>query len=170
MFVADIGQNIVEEISLVTPGANLGWNVWEGSFRFAGGQVSSAGAARRRRRSPFPIVEYAHRDPLLQGGVAVTGVVVYRSMAIPQLTNMLIFGDNPSGEVFYIDADRLPDGGQDPIRRVLFRSGSSAVTLLQLIRQRNAGASRADLRFGTGQDDRVFLLNKSDGVIRELVP
>ena len=32
MFVADIGQNIVEEISPVTAGANLGWNKWEGSY------------------------------------------------------------------------------------------------------------------------------------------
>ena len=41
LFVADIGQNIVEEISLVTTGANLGWNKWEGSYGFisrAGGQ------------------------------------------------------------------------------------------------------------------------------------
>jgi len=36
MYVADIGQNIVEEISPVTAGANLGWNVWEASFRYAG--------------------------------------------------------------------------------------------------------------------------------------
>ena len=32
MYVADIGQNIVEEISPVTAGANLGWNKWEGSY------------------------------------------------------------------------------------------------------------------------------------------
>ena len=31
LFLADIGQNIVEEVSLVTNGAILGWNVWEGS-------------------------------------------------------------------------------------------------------------------------------------------
>src|SRR5687768_13660215 len=34
MFLADIGQNIVEELSLVTAGANLGWNDWEGSYQF----------------------------------------------------------------------------------------------------------------------------------------
>ena len=34
LFLADIGQNIVEELSLVTAGANLGWNDWEGSFGF----------------------------------------------------------------------------------------------------------------------------------------
>ena len=30
-------------------------------------------------------------------------------------------------------------------------------------------ATRADLRFGTGPDGRMFLLNKADGVIREVV-
>ena len=43
--MSDIGQNIVEEVSPVTAGANLGWNVWEGSYRFvsrAGGDHGSA--------------------------------------------------------------------------------------------------------------------------------
>ena len=39
---------------------------------------------------------------------------------IPQLSNLLIFGDNPSGEIFYVSADKLPNGGQDAIRRILF--------------------------------------------------
>ena len=38
MYVSDIGQNTVEEVSPVTAGANLGWNVWEGSYRFGGGR------------------------------------------------------------------------------------------------------------------------------------
>src|SRR5687768_12122649 len=41
MFVADIGQNVVEEISPVTAGANLGWNAWEGSFKYANRTVST---------------------------------------------------------------------------------------------------------------------------------
>ena len=31
-------------------------------------------------------------------------------------------------------------------------------------------ASRADLRFGTGPDNQVFLLNKRDGTVRLLAP
>ena len=34
LFVADIGQNIVEEISLVTAGANLGWNTGKAASAF----------------------------------------------------------------------------------------------------------------------------------------
>ena len=106
--------------------------------------------------------------------VAVTGIIVYRGTAIAPLANKVIFGDNPSGEVFFVDADRLPNGGQDAIRRVEFGSGGSGKTLLQLIREKNAAqkrsaAERADLRFGLGPDNRIFLLNKQDGTIREIV-
>jgi hypothetical protein len=86
-----------------------------------------------------------------------------------------LFGDNPSGEIFYFNADMLPAGGQDPIRRVLLNDKGTAKTLLQVIRDRNAAQgrgspARADLRFGTGPDNQVFLLNKQDGVVRLLVP
>jgi hypothetical protein len=87
----------------------------------------------------------------------------------------VLFGDNPSGEVLAFGADRLPAGGQDAIRRVLFGEKDAAKTLLQIIREKNAAqgrmpAGRADLRFGTGPNGQVFLLNKRDGTIRLLVP
>jgi hypothetical protein len=170
LFVAEIGQNIVEEVSLVTPGANLGWNDWEASFRFISRSEIRLNEKRADPKVTYPVVEFDHGDPLFLGNVAVTGVVVYRGTEIPQLANLVLFGDNPSGEVFYFNADKLPTGGQDPIRRVLFTSGGTAKTLLQLIKEKKPGAGRADLRFGTGPDNRVFLLNKQDGVIRELRP
>ena len=169
LFMAEIGQNIVEEISQITPGGNLGWNDWEASFRFVSRTEIKLDGRRADPKVTYPIIEYDHTDPLLGGNVAVTGLIVYRGTAIPQLANLMIFGDNPSGEVFYVNADRLPNGGQDAIRRVLFNSGGTAKTLMQLIKEKNAGATRADLRFGTGPDNRVFLLNKQDGVIREIV-
>jgi hypothetical protein len=175
MFVADIGQNIVEEISPVTAGANLGWNDWEGSFRFISREAVSTEKPRGDPSLTYPVVEYDQTDALLQRSSAATGGVVYRHNAIPQLTGLLIFGDNPSGEVFYVHADKLPDGGQDAIRRILFDADGEAKTLLQLIREKNAKqgkapATRADLRFGLGPDSQVFLMNKRDGTIRLLVP
>jgi hypothetical protein len=175
MFVADIGQNIVEEISPVTAGANLGWNDWEGSFRFVSRQEVGLERPRSDPKVTYPIVEYGQLDPLLQPQSAATGGVVYRHTAIKQLANLLLFGDNPSGEIFYINADTLPAGGQEAIRRVLLNDRGTAKTLLQLIKEKNAiqgkkPATRADLRFGVATDGRVFILNKQDGIIRELVP
>jgi hypothetical protein len=173
MYVADIGQNSVEELSPVTAGANLGWNVWEGSFRFGRGGVDTVGA-RGDSAMTFPIAEYDHRDPLLQNRTAVTGVIVYRSAEIPQLRGRILFGDIPSGEIFHVSADRPPRGGHGELRRVLLNHNGQRKTLLELIQEKNAAqgkqpAARADLRFGTGRAGQVFLLNKGDGVVRLLV-
>ena len=175
LFLADIGQNIVEEVSLVTLGANLGWNEWEGSYKFISRQEVSLANPRSDAKVTYPVVEYGQPDPLLQPSSAVTGVIVYRGTAIESLANLVIFGDNPSGEVFYFNADKLPQGGQASIRRILFTHNGSAKTLLEIIKEKNAAqgkppATRADLRFGTGPNSQIFLLNKRDGTIRTIVP
>lgn len=175
MFLADIGQNAVEEVSLVTPGANLGWNVWEGSFRFVSRDGVNATNPRSDASITYPVAEYAHFDPLIQARAAVTGIVVYRASGIPQLNGRVLFGDFPSGEIFWFDADDPPEGGNQGFCRVLLRNGGEPMTLLELIRAKNAEqgeapAERADLRFGEGSDGRVFLLNKHDGTIRLMVP
>ena len=155
LFLADIGQNIVEEISVITPGANLGWNDWEGSFRYISRTEVGLTGQRADPKVTYPIVEYGQLDPLLQPQSAVTGVVAYRGTRIPQLANRLLFGDNPSGEVFHVSADTLPSGGQDAIRRVVFGTTGTPRTLLSLIQEKNMSqgkkpATRADLRFGAG--------------------
>ncbi len=176
MYLADIGQNTVEEVSPVTPGANLGWNDWEGSFRYVGREGVSLDNPRSDPAITYPVAEWGQPDPLLQPSSMATGVVVYRSDAIPQLNGRLIFGDGPSGEIFHVSADNPPNGGQDAIRRILLvANGGEPRTLLELIQEKNRQqgrnpASRADLRFGTGPDGQLFFLNKADGTIRVAVP
>jgi hypothetical protein len=174
MYLADIGQNIVEELSIVTAGANLGWNVWEGSVRYAGRDGVDASNPRGDPAYVYPVAEYAHGDPVILGRAAATGVHVYRASTIPQLRDRVLFGDFPSGEIFHFDADAPPNGGNRGFHRVLLRNNGSARTLLQLIQEKNRqqgreAATRADLRFGDGPDGQVLLLNKADGTIRLLV-
>jgi glucose/arabinose dehydrogenase len=175
MFISDIGQNIVEEVSPVTAGANLGWNTWEGSYRFVSRQAVRTDSVRGDPKVTYPIVEWDQLDSLLldNNSSASVGLVVYRSTAIPQLTNRIVFGDMPSGEVFHVSADTLPDGGQDAIRRVLFVTapGATPRPVLEIIQEKNRAqskpvAQRADLRFDVTTAGRIFLLNKADGTIR----
>lgn len=175
MYVADIGQNIVEEISPVTAGANLGWNTWEGSFQFVSRRAVRLDEQRGDSKMTYPIAEWGQPDPLLQPQSAATGVRVYRVGPISQLMDLILFGDLPSGEVFYIHADNPGEGRQSAIRRVLLKDDGELKTLLQLIQGKNVEqgkepAKRADMRFGTGPDDQMYLINKRDGVIRLLVP
>jgi glucose/arabinose dehydrogenase len=175
MFVSDIGQNIVEEVSPVTAGANLGWNTWEGSYRFVSRQAVRTDSVRGDPKVTYPIVEWDQVDSVLldNGQSASVGLVVYRSTTIPQLTNRIVFGDMPSGEVFHVSADTLPNGGQDAIRRVLFVTapGAAPRPALDIIQEKNRAqsktvAQRADLRFDMTAAGRIFVLNKADGVIR----
>jgi glucose/arabinose dehydrogenase len=178
MFITDIGQNTVEEIDVVTAGANLGWHVWEGSYRFVSGQGGGVDTSNPRSdpKVTYPIVEFAQLDPLFgTPQVAASGLVIYREREIPALANKVLFGDLPSGEMFHVSADDLPRGGQGPIRRVLFRDGGEHKKLLDLIQAKNRAqgknpVNRADLRFHLGNDGHVYVLNKGDGVIRVLVP
>ncbi|MBY0492998.1 MAG: PQQ-dependent sugar dehydrogenase [Cyanobacteria bacterium] len=175
MYVADIGQNVVEEISPVTSGANLGWNKWEASYKYVRRQVDLTDP-RSEAGLTWPVAEFDHTDALMiNNRAAITGVYVYREKEIKPLQNLLIFGDNPSGEIFYVNADKPPNGGQDQIRRILFSDKGTNKTLLQLIREKNAAqgkppAPRADMRMGRGPRGQIFVLNKRDGVIRLFVP
>lgn len=174
MFMSDIGQNVVEEVSPVTAGADLGWNTWEASFRFGNPGVITENP-RSDPKVTFPIVEWDQYDPILlpNNSSASVGVIVNRNAAVPQLNNKLLFGDMPAGELFHVDADKLPDGGQDPIRRVLFVTapGAAPKPFLAIIHDKNRAqgkppAVRADMRFDADSAGRIFLLNKADGVLR----
>jgi glucose/arabinose dehydrogenase len=168
--MSDIGQNTVEELTLVPRGANLGWNVWEGSFRYVGRDGVDTRNQRGDRSVTFPVAEYGQPDPILLGQSAAVGLAVYRANRIPAISNMVIWGDNPSGEVFATPADNLPTGGQASIRRVLFRDEGQAKTLLQLVQKHVPGANQPDVRIGSGPEGQVIVLNKADGIVRMLVP
>jgi hypothetical protein len=177
LYLADIGQNTVEEVSPVVAGANLGWNIWEGSFQFVSREGVNTEKPRSDSKITYPIVEFDQIDPVLlqQGNSMATIGVVYRDKTIPALRGRLILGDGPSGEIFHVSADSLPQGGQDAIRRVLFRHNGQSRTLLQLIQEKAAAqgrqpVTRADLRFGPANDGRIFVLNKADSTVRMIVP
>jgi hypothetical protein len=104
---------------------------------------------------------------------ASVGVIFNCNAAVPQINNKLLFGDMPSDEMFYVDADKPPSGGQDAIRRVLFSTGPGVApkTFLSIIQDKNRAqgktvVGRADLRFDANSTGRIFLLNKGDGVLR----
>jgi len=90
MYMADVGQNQWEEINFQPAnsvgGENYGWNAWEGHHIFAGGHAPNYVP---------PIFEYSHAY-----GCSVTGGVIYRGTAIPDLQAVYLFGDWCSGRIW----------------------------------------------------------------------
>lgn len=171
-YIADIGQNAVEEINLAVDGANFGWDLREGSF--PNESTATAGLTD-------PVAEYDHTNtvsdsPTTAPNRAITAGEVLRGSSFLAGNGLLWFGDFPSGLIFSLNVDTDPlDGGQNGIVEVKPRTRSGdRVQLLDLINSarsaRGLGNSgRADLRFSLNTPGRVFILNKHDGILRELV-
>lgn len=86
LYVADVGQNTYEEITVtdMVPGQNLGWPIMEGlhCFRPSSG-CDETGLV-------LPAVEITHGD---SGTCSITGGVVYRGSAIPELAGTYLYSD-----------------------------------------------------------------------------
>ena len=93
LWTGDVGQNKLEEIDIIKPGANYGWNIMEGTscFRNAGCDSDEL--------EP-PVAEYG-RD----GGCSVTGGYVYRGSRIPSLVGAYLYGDFCTGNIWALRHD-----------------------------------------------------------------
>jgi glucose/arabinose dehydrogenase len=99
LFCADVGQNLYEEVDIVTAGGNYGWNIREGLSCFdpqnpnrSPDSCSDIGGSGEPLIDP--IIEYSHqRRGSSITGKAVVGGFVYRGSAMPELQGTYIFGD-----------------------------------------------------------------------------
>lgn len=113
LYIADVGQNSLEEVNAVPAGeagVNYGWRRVEGDACFESG-CSFAGTT-------LPVVVYDHGD-----GCSVTGGRVYRGDAVPALRGHYFYADYCRG---WVRSFRL-DGGT-PHETTEWRSGGSSVS------------------------------------------
>lgn len=101
LFAADVGQDLFEEVNIISKGGNYGWNLREAfaafdpkSPRKSPETIPTQGA----RGEPLldPILQYKHtglkKDPEALG-ISITGGYVYRGKALPELVGQYVFGD-----------------------------------------------------------------------------
>ena len=94
LWVADVGQSEVEEIDVVEPGGNYGWNRIEGDRCYpSGGQCDVADTMP-------PVATYRHDE-----GCSVSGGFVYRGEGVPSLYGSYVYGDFCSGRIWALPAD-----------------------------------------------------------------
>lgn len=98
-WIADVGQNQIEEINVVQSGApggyNLGWPIMEGLSCFNASDCDQNGLT-------LPVIDYRH----VGGNCSVTGGYVYRGSAFPQWQGIYFYGDFCSGRIWAL----APDG------------------------------------------------------------
>lgn len=171
MYIADIGQNQIEEINIGMKGANYGWRVREGKFATAFG----IGDVRPNPVYPLPVDSESYTYPVLQfdhdEGNAVSSVFVYRGSEIPALEGKVVFTDMVSGRVFYAQSAGLAAGRPAQIHELRVRLDGSEVNLGDAVGFPNtySQGNRAGLRLGIDAEGELYLVTKGDGWVRKLV-
>jgi len=89
LFVADVGQAMMEEVDLVETGKNYGWPIREGTTCFNPQDWSQPLESCSTNGLSDPILSYAHQGDLS----AIIGGMLYRGKALPELANGYVFGD-----------------------------------------------------------------------------
>ena len=94
LWLGDVGQGAREELDVITAGANLGWNVYEGTLPY---------------RNPLSLPPASFTAPVLDygrdQGAAVIGGYVYRGARAPELRGSYVYGDYVSGRVWALRRD-----------------------------------------------------------------
>ncbi|MEZ5013684.1 MAG: PQQ-dependent sugar dehydrogenase [Chitinophagales bacterium] len=100
MWVADVGQNLHEEIDVEDAGSgghNYGWRCYEGLSEF---NTALCGDAADY---VFPIFDYPHN--FTTGGFSITGGYVYRGTEFPGMYGYYLCADYVSGNWWWVNAD-----------------------------------------------------------------
>lgn len=137
----------------------------------------------------YPVIAYSHVRGV--GGDAISSGFVYRGKAIPVLRGKFLFGDITTGKIWWADfKEMLAADDTDPktmaeIHEVkITRSGEVYKNMAAIIEseyhKRGGKAEhlpgygrlpggRSDIRFATDSTGELYILSKSDGVIRAVV-
>jgi glucose/arabinose dehydrogenase len=139
IYVADVGQNVWEEVNAVpaaTAGVNYGWRRTEGTHCYP----PDSSEACDKTGLTLPVLEYNHGE-----GCSITGGFVYRGAAIPELTGHYLYSDYCSG---FLRSFRL--------------SGGQAVDQ----RSWSIGFIGNILSFGVDAAGEVYMLSSNGGAYR----
>jgi glucose/arabinose dehydrogenase len=97
IYLGDVGQNSREEVSIISAGADLGWNDMEAFQCFGGGGCDVVGPnGVNSDGQTMPIVEYDRGD----GRCTVIGGNVYRGCEVPAWDGVYFYADFCSGQFF----------------------------------------------------------------------
>ncbi len=94
LWIADVGQDLWEEINLGSKGANYGWNLREGNQPYSPTTTATAEGFHD------PVWKYDH-----DVGKSITGGNVYRGRKLPELDGTYLYADYVSGKLWGLTWD-----------------------------------------------------------------
>jgi mono/diheme cytochrome c family protein len=189
----NIGLTGWETVAIVRKGANYGYPLREGPQAMTPAGMAPVPAddtiplrisdtiTRGTVTPAYPVIAYPHTST---GGDAIAGGFIYRGSRIRNLKDKLVFADITTGRVWYADlADvrRADDGNPATLAATHEVDAGLRRLVEETFRARGgrgdalpgaaavSGRGRVDVRFAEDEAGELYVLTKSDGMIRQVV-
>lgn len=156
LYLADVGQNAVEEINIIEKGGNYGWNIMEGDLCTPGvsGNCKKAGLK-------LPIHTYRHPE-----GFSITGGFVYRGHSIPGLCGVYLYADYVTGKIWGL----RNAGNKVTVNTELVNSSPSNLpNIMNRLVSKLQGSSLNISSFGEDQNHELYIADHKDGKILKII-
>jgi glucose/arabinose dehydrogenase/mono/diheme cytochrome c family protein len=189
----NIGLTGWETVVIVKKGANYGYPLREGPQAMTPQGMTAVPAddmipvhitdtvTRGRMTPTYPVVAYAHNAA---GGDAIAGGIVYHGDRIPALKGKLLLGDITTGHLWYADMKDVvsaDDGNPTTLAPLHELDGNLRRIVEEAFRARGgrgevlpgaaavSGRGRVDVRIAEDGAGELYLLTKSDGMVRQVM-
>lgn len=189
----NIGLVTAETVMVIRKGANYGYPLREGTQSMS--ETNGMGpiptddtipllvtdtVTRGTVRPSYPVAAYPHAPG---GGDAIANGFVYRGKRIPALQGTLVFGDVTTGRIWYAHIKELlaADDGNPLTMAPLHELRTQLREMAEATYRRRggraegmpgrgavAGPGRLDMRLAEDNNGELYVLTKSDGMIREI--
>lgn len=195
LFAFNIGLYAWETVVIVRKGANYGYPLREGTQMMTPDnriaplpeddtipvQISDT-VVGGTIKPTYPVIQYPHLAA--NGGDAIAGGFVYRGRKIPALQGKLVFGDITTGRIWHAalaDVLAADDGNPATVAETHEIDAGLRRLVEEAYRARGglgdalpgaagvSGRGRVDMRFAVDNDGELYILTKSDGMIRQVV-
>jgi glucose/arabinose dehydrogenase/mono/diheme cytochrome c family protein len=158
LFSTEVSESNFEEINVVVPGGDYGWNVREGNYGISFKDLKKVFTVSEPDTLNYirPFALYDHYD-----GSAISGGYVYEGK-LEALKNKYVFGDIVSGKLFFVNVNKtLSDPSVHELSVIYEGKETNLVEL--------TGSKRVDVRIEYDrQADEMYIMTKPDGRIRRV--
>jgi glucose/arabinose dehydrogenase len=187
----NIGLHAWETVYVIHKGANCGYPLRESTQSMSSMNAMgplpepdtipveiSDTITRGMVKPKYPVLQYSTNQD--STGDAIANGFVYRGTLVPALKDKLVFGDVTTGRIWYANRAEILAADDDNAMTVapMYEIESGLRRLTEETYRARGGkgeglpgmaAGRVDFRFAVDNDGELYILTKSDGMIRKVV-
>ncbi|KAJ7956318.1 HIPL1 protein [Quillaja saponaria] len=166
---ADTGQDLYEEVDVITKGGNYGWRLYEGPYPFIPKESPGGNTSLKSINPIFPIMGYNHSEiNKKEGSAAITGGYFYRSMTDPCTYGRYLYADLYAGAM-WAGIENPENSGNFSTSKIPFSCAHDSPIQCDSVSGSSLPALGYIYSFGEDNNKDIYIL-ASSGVYRVVRP